>query len=67
MAKMSDFTDEELAWLAKIEQRQGVVPPDEIKNKLVKSGVADITDLGLKITGHAKPILDDARINRRIS
>jgi len=67
MAKMSDFTDEELNWLAKIEQGQGGAPPDEIKKKLVDSGVVDRTDPGLKITNHAKPILDDARINRRIS
>ena len=65
MTNQSDFTDEELTWLAGIGQRRGVAPPDKVEVRLVNSGVADRTDLGLKITGLGKVILDEARINKR--
>jgi len=65
MTNQSDFTDEELTWIANINQRRGVFPPDEVEARLVNNGVADRTDKGLKITGLGKLVLDEAQINKR--
>ena len=64
MTGPSDFTDDELRWLAAA-QKVGVQMPSEIENKLVKAGVIDRTQLGPKITGLGKTVLDEAKKNRR--
>ncbi len=60
MTKPSDFSNTELNWLVKA-GKPGVAPPKEIEAKLINSGVVDRTDLGLKITGLGKIILEEAR------
>ena len=64
MTGHSDFSDAELRWLARVEKAVTTLP-DEIASKLVTSGVADRTDLGLEITGLGRTVLKEARINRR--
>ena len=61
MTGASDFSDKALIWLAKVEHSNDVNPPEEVKNKLVRRGVADRADLGLKITGLGRIILNEAR------
>ena len=65
MTGPSDFTDEELIWLAKAERSIGVTPPEKVEDKLICRGVADRTNLGLKITGLGSTILDEARCTGR--
>jgi hypothetical protein len=58
----SDFTDEELGWLSKIGRGAfSGSPPKEIADNLVLRGVADRTDLGLRITGLGGMVLEEAR------
>ena len=66
MTGPSDFTDDELMWLARVEGSIGVAPPRGIENKLRRRGVIDRTDLGLKITGLGGIILGEARSIGRI-
>lgn len=62
MTGPSDFTDIELKWLAEVEKYLvGLKVPDDIEAKLVSTGVADKTDLGIKLTGLGKIILAEAR------
>ena len=65
MTGPSDFTDTELSWLVRAEKLDAT-PPNEIGAKLVKSGVVDRTDLGVKITGLGKLVLEEARKTRRL-
>ncbi len=65
MTGPSDFTDAELEWLEIIE-KAAACPPDDILEKLIKSGVVDRTDLGPKITGLGMIVLGEARIGRRL-
>ena len=66
MTKASDFNNAELRWLVKAE-KLGAAPPREIEDKLVVSGVVDLTDQGLKITGLGKIILAEARNTGRFT
>jgi hypothetical protein len=66
MTTQSDFTDEELHWLKQAEQRRsGVFPPEAITRKLAQTGVVDISDLGVRLTGLGSLILSEARRNGR--
>ncbi len=60
MTGPSDFKYDELIWLGRAE-KPFAVPPEEIEAKLVESGVVDRTNLGLKITGLGRMVLDEAR------
>ena len=60
MTSPSDFSDDELSWLVRA-LKPGATPPNKIKHKLVAAGVADHTDLGVKITGLGRTVLDEAR------
>lgn len=62
MKQPSDFTDDELIWLAESEKYLvGIKPPDAIASKLVDAGLLDLTDDGLRITGLGKNVLGQAR------
>ena len=65
MTGPSDFSDDELSWLGKAEKPFAVLP-EEIEAKLVESGVIDRTNLGPKITGLGRIVLDEARKTRRL-
>ncbi len=60
MTGPSDFKYDELIWLERAE-KPFAVPPEEIEAKLVESSVVDRTNLGLKITGLGRMVLDEAR------
>ncbi len=60
MTGPSDFCDDELSWLVRA-LKAGATPPNKIGNKLIAAGVADRTDLGVKITGLGRTVLDEAR------
>ena len=60
MTVPSDFSDDELRWLATTETL-GSKMPSEVEAKLVKSGVVNRTDLGPKITGLGKIVLLEAQ------
>ena len=66
MTGPSDFTDEELTWLAQAEHSFAVAPPQQVQTNLVSRGAADRTDLGLRITAFGRMILDEARSTGRI-
>ena len=65
MTGPSDFSDTELSWLVRA-LKPGATPPNKIGGKLVASGVADRTDLGVKITGLGRTVLDEARKSGRV-
>ena len=65
MTGPSDFNDAELGWLVRC-LKPGTTPPNEIGYRLIASGVVDRTDLGLKITGLGKIVLDEARTIGRL-
>ena len=67
MTRPSDFTDEELIWLAKVETFIDVIPPQNVEDKFIRRGVADRTNLGPKITGLGRIILDEAQSSGRIA
>ncbi len=60
MTGHSDFTDAELQWLAKTE-KVGANLPDDALTKLARVGVVDRTEMGPKITGFGRLVLDEAR------
>ncbi len=65
MTSPSDFSDDELSWLVRA-LKPGATPPKEIGDKLIASGVVDRTNLGLRITGLGRVVLDEARTIGRL-
>ncbi len=65
MTGPSDFTDAELGWLFRC-LKHWVTPPNKIGHKFVAAGVADRTDLGVKITGLGRTVIDEARKSGRL-
>jgi len=60
MTGPSDFTDEELRWI-EAAKKVGVSIPASIENDLIQKGVIDRADLGPKITGLGKVVVDEAK------
>ena len=51
----------------KVETFIDVIPPQNVEDKFIRRGVADRTNLGPKITGLGRIILDEAQSSGRIA